>query len=474
MAFKTDNNLAYIDKKTWSELVRKLHNSNDLIVFNLLVIILAEYHSTNKLEIKISKQDLRERLGIKDNNLIERVFKATMVLRSTLIRYEDEIDLEAIPLVESCPIKKRDSSLLIKIDKRFEPFLKDLEIFIKMRQCIARCKPSAVLLYSFLKVKHDHKLNPIHWKVINDYCHLNYNDYSGFKQRFLEPTIKSIKDLTNIIITFKEFKHGKKVIGLTFNLIDSKDVISGDILNGLEQSVTESNQLAIDPPAKPDKKEPFGDEIREIFDYYVMVFNRPNSYKLDKQKANAIKARLNEGHSVEMLKMHIDEVRNTPWNMGDNPYNKRYYDLVQHVCNKTKWEARMPKFETLEGNKTGSPVINQALKKHNIANNMPEDTPIDHYLTPHTKTHPFLNRGLNEEEYCIVGQKWKNSEASWKGTTLTWNDWSVQAQKSGVNTTFKIPKEIKDVNALRDKYQYVWEKHDRFIVNKGENKHGLQ
>jgi uncharacterized phage protein (TIGR02220 family) len=461
MAFKTDNNLAYIDKKTWSELVRKLHNSNDLIVFNLLVIILAEYHSTNKLEIKISKQDLRERLGIKDNNLIERVFKATMVLRSTLIRYEDEIDLEAIPLVESCPIKKRDSSLLIKIDKRFEPFLKDLEIFIKMRQCIARCKPSAVLLYSFLKVKHDHKLNPIHWKVINDYCHLNYNDYSGFKQRFLEPTIKSIKDLTNIIITFKEFKHGKKVIGLTFNLIDSKDVISGDILNGLEQSVTESSQLTIDPPAKPAKKEPFEDEIREIFDYYLIVFNRSSSYEYSTKRKNLIRARLKEGHSVETCKKHIDLHSQSDWHMGRHEKNNTPYIEINHVFESRFFDPRSYKIEHLEGNKTSSPASIQALKKHNIANNMPEDTPIDHYLTEYTKTHPFLNRGLNEEEYSIVGQKWKKSEARWQNRTFTWCDWSIQAQKSGLSTTFKIPTDYKDINALRDKYQYAWEKHNQ-------------
>jgi uncharacterized phage protein (TIGR02220 family) len=459
----TNNNLAYIDKKAWSELVRKLHNSDDLIVFNLLVILLAEYHSTNKLDIKISKLDIRERLGIKGHDLINRIYKACAILKSAVIRFEDDEIVEPIALIESCPFKKKDFSLYIKIDKRFEPFLKDLEIFIKMRQSIARCKPSAVLLYSFLKVRYDHKYNPIDWRLINEYCHLNYNDYSGFKQRFLDPTIKSVKDLTEIDISYSEVKHGKKVIGLKFNLIDSVEPKKPDAAESLipEQSVTEINQLTIDPPAKPAKKEPFEDEIREIFDYYLMVFNRSGSYEYSTKRKNLIRARLKEGHSVETCKKHIDLHSQSDWHMGRHEKNNTPYIEINHVFESRFFDPRSYKIENLEGNKTSSPVSNQALKKHNIANNMPEDTPIDHYLTPHTKTHPFLNRGLNEEEYCIVGQKWKNSESSWKGTTLTWNDWSVQAQKSGVNTTFKIPIEIKDVNALRDKYQYAWEKHDQ-------------
>ena len=366
----TNNNLAYVDKKAWSELVRKLHNYDDLLVFNLLVILLAEYHSTSKLDIKINKQDLRDRLDIKDHNLINRIYKACAILKSAVIRFEDDEIVEPIALIESCPFKKKDFSLYIKIDKRFEPFLKELETFIKMRQSIARCKPSAVLLYSLLKMRYDHKYNPIDWRVVNEYCHLDYKNYPGFKQRFLDPTIKSIKDLTEIDISYSEVKHGKKVIGLKFNLIDSVEPKKPDITDLLPESEPELEPEPINhiPETRKTIKKPFEAEIKEVYDHYMTVFHRDNRYTLTADRQAVIRARLEEKYTVEELKKHIDLHKKSDFHNGVNDQKKFYIDLKEHIFNKTKFDTRQQNIEA------SKPKAKDVYVKPIYSDSIPENT----------------------------------------------------------------------------------------------------
>jgi hypothetical protein len=453
-----DNKKACIDTTCWGE-IKKIYdgdyNSLKLVVYVLSTINPISLDSKSLSDLTFNLSDIARVMNLTGDNRL-RIIKNTIVkIKKTIIEMEHNNLWEPVSLFDRVVIDNSKKTATITINKHFLPYLSDLKKYLSIRLQVIGLPHSYFIFYCKLKSINSKCVYHLSLNEILDYCNLSYRNSYDFRRHFLDKCIKKLETI-GINIKYVIKKHNAED-AFFFTIKELNQVDSEDT----EQSVTNSNQFTIDPPAKPAKKEPYEDEIREIFDYYLITFNRSGSYKLDKQKANAIRARLKEGNSVETCKKHIDEVRNTPWNMGENPSNKLYIDLITIVFNKTKWEARMPKIEALEGNKTGSPVINQALKKHNIANNMPEDTPIDHYLTENTKTHPFLNRGLNEEEYCIVGQKWKNSEASWKGRTLTWNDWSVQAQKSGVNTTFKIPKEIKDVNALRDKYQYAWEKHDQ-------------
>ena len=449
---------AYFDKDCWKALVDRLQTQN--FALHLLIEIVSKVNPEDencKLEnIKISLSELCNAIGLRGQNRLLPLKKAIKKIYATVIDFENENEWKALPFLNPYKSKLTGSEAVFTISEEFRPYLVDLEHFLKLKRNVLGLSNRALIFYATLKSIHKDTIYKIDFEDLKVRCNFNY-DYKNFKQCYLKPVLKELES-QNIIVTFKEIiGYRNKVMGLSFKIDDSgKESLIP------EQSVIESNQLTIDPPAKPAKKEPFEDEIREIFDYYVMVFNRAKSYKFDKDKANAIRARLKEGHSVGMVKMHIDEVRNTPWNMGDNPYNKRYYDLVQHVCNKTKWEARMPKFETLEANKTGSPITNTALIAHNKANNMPEDTPIDHYLTEFTKTHPFLNRGLNEEEYFIVAQKWKNYKLLC-GQNLTWWNFYLST-KNDINLSFNIPKDITQNSFYKEyvnKYQEVWQKIEK-------------
>jgi hypothetical protein len=454
-----DNKKACIDTTCWGE-IKKIYdgdyNSLKLVVYVLSTINPISLDSKSLSDLTFNLSDIARVMNLNGDNRL-RIIKNTIVkIKKTIIEMEHNDLWEPVSLFDRVVIDNSKKTATITINKHFLPYLSDLKKYLSIRLQVIGLPHSYFIFYCKLKSINSKCVYHLSLNEILDYCNLSYRNSYDFRRHFLDKCIKKLETI-GINIKYVVKKHNAED-AFFFTIKELNQVDSEDT----EQSVTECNQLTIDPPAKPAKKEPFEDEIREIFDYYVMVFNRSNSYKLDKQKANAIRARLKEGNNVEMLKMHIDEVRNTPWNMGDNPYNKRYYDLVEHVCNKTKWEARMPKFEALEANKTSSPASNQALKKHNIANNMPEDTPIDHYLTEFTKTHPFLNRGLTEEEYFIVGQKWKNYKLLC-GQNLTWWNFYLST-KNDINLSFNIPKDITQNSFYKEyvnKHQEVWQKIEK-------------
>jgi len=443
---------AYFDKDCWKALVDRLQTQN--FALHLLIEIVSKVNPEDencKLEnIKISLSELCNAIGLRGQNRLLPLKKAIKKIYATVIDFENENEWKALPFLNPYKSKLTGSEAVFTISEEFRPYLVDLEHFLKLKRNVLGLSNRALIFYATLKSIHKDTIYKIDFEDLKVRCNFNY-DYKNFKQCYLKPVLKELES-QNIIVTFKEIiGYRNKVMGLSFKIDDS-----GKESLVPEQSVIESNQLTIDPPAKPAKKEPFEDEIREIFDYYLMVFNRSSSYEYSTKRKNLIRARLKEGHGVETCKKHIDLHSQSDWHMGRHEKNNTPYIEINHVFESRFFDPRSYKIEHLEGNKTSSPASNQALKKHNIANNMPEDTPIDHYLTEYTKRHPFLNRGLNEEEFLIVGQKWKTVT-----TGRYWDTWCSEARKMNVETTFKIPENTADMNKFKDKWGYVLEKEKK-------------
>lgn len=69
----------------------------------------------------------------------------------------------------------------------------------------------------------------------------------------------------------------------------------------------------------------------EIFNYWKEVMKKNNSSILNAKRDKAIKARLEEGYTVEQIKLAILGCSMTPHNMGQNNNGKRYDDL-ELIC----------------------------------------------------------------------------------------------------------------------------------------------
>lgn len=68
-------------------------------------------------------------------------------------------------------------------------------------------------------------------------------------------------------------------------------------------------------------------QIDEIFTYWQKVMDHPTA-KLISSRSRAIAARLNEGYTVDEIKLAIDGCRSSSFHMGDNLHRTVYDDLT--------------------------------------------------------------------------------------------------------------------------------------------------
>ena len=72
------------------------------------------------------------------------------------------------------------------------------------------------------------------------------------------------------------------------------------------------------------------DDVMSVYRHWQEVMDLPQSRLTDKRR-RAVVARFKEGYSVRELKEAIDGCSVTPWNMGDNPRDRKYNDL-ELIC----------------------------------------------------------------------------------------------------------------------------------------------
>ena len=80
-------------------------------------------------------------------------------------------------------------------------------------------------------------------------------------------------------------------------------------------------------------------EQGQVFDYWVTAMCKGALAKPTKGRVTKIKARLNEGYSVEQIKQAIDGCSRSPFHMGENKDNKRYDDIELICRNGEKLES---------------------------------------------------------------------------------------------------------------------------------------
>lgn len=72
-------------------------------------------------------------------------------------------------------------------------------------------------------------------------------------------------------------------------------------------------------------------DVWTIFNYWKRATGRTEKVKLDSARQTKIKARLNEGRTVEDICKAIDYYAASPYHQGENPMRKRYDDITT-IC----------------------------------------------------------------------------------------------------------------------------------------------
>jgi len=95
-----------------------------------------------------------------------------------------------------------------------------------------------------------------------------------------------------------------------------------------------------DKNGKNGKKEQHICEV--VYDFYITTFQRdPSKYKLSANRRAKILSRYREFKSVELLKQAIINRSKSKFHLGDNPQNKKYIDLEDHIFRNFEYTEKL-------------------------------------------------------------------------------------------------------------------------------------
>jgi len=117
------------------------------------------------------------------------------------------------------------------------------------------------------------------------------------------------------------------------------------LLNHDQQINVELGANSTTPNLTKKSKKKWSKEIIEIFGHWQKVLNHPKS-KLDENRKLQIRKALESGYLVEDLKKAIEGVKNTPWNMRENPSGELYDDIPLIFRNSSQIERFIRNFDT--------------------------------------------------------------------------------------------------------------------------------
>ncbi len=110
------------------------------------------------------------------------------------------------------------------------------------------------------------------------------------------------------------------------------------------QSIVELGANSTPPPSTKKSKKNWSKEILEVFGHWQKVLNHPKS-KLDENRKLKIRKALESGYLVEELKKAIEGVKNTAWNMRENPSGELYDDIPLIFRNSSQIERFIRNFD---------------------------------------------------------------------------------------------------------------------------------
>lgn len=111
------------------------------------------------------------------------------------------------------------------------------------------------------------------------------------------------------------------------------------------QYIVELAPSSTSPKSTKKSKKNWSKEILEVFGHWQKVLNH-NMSKLDENRKLKIRKALEAGYLVEDLKKAIEGVKNTPWNMRENPSRELYDDITLIFRNSSQIERFIRNFDT--------------------------------------------------------------------------------------------------------------------------------
>lgn len=297
------------------------------------------YRQGNSLIVEFNAKDLAH--DINDNpNLTRQILSAADCIMHYSVELKEGHEKIVTRIFHYVTINEKTKDVKIEFSKPLEKHLINLkERYTKyyLNNIINLTNKNHIRFYEILKSYEFKGTFPLELDFLMSCLDLaeSYKSYPQFKQRFLIPAQKELMLKTDLNFKFKEIKSGRKVTGLQF-IIKPSENKEPDPEPVLEEKKTEDENKTQE--SRQDNQSP---AIQEVYEYYMTRFKKDNRYELNQKRKTCIKARLDEGYTVQELKARIDFIKKSDFHAQGG-----YTDLAEHVFNKTKFQRdfdRIPK-----------------------------------------------------------------------------------------------------------------------------------
>lgn len=219
----------------------------------LLYLVISQCRKTDKefYEYTISIREFAELIGVQETNIYQKAKAITGNLVSLVLECSlNEKDYDQYPVFAKCSYREGIGTISIQLNPAMTDFLlnirKDftqplLEDFVKMRS------PYSMAIWHLMQREMKSKKPGIADRVIFDLKLDELRKVTGteeklkqvgqFKDRVLDKAIREIKDNCGVIVKYQNLKHGRKVIGFRFTVIN--EFYLSDIPEDVKHRVTE-------------------------------------------------------------------------------------------------------------------------------------------------------------------------------------------------------------------------------------------
>ena len=201
-----------------------------------LVGMIDSKNQTQFYEYEMTTKEFAELLNIENTNHTY-LKKITKQLMEKVVEIEDEKKVTQVHWLSTCTYYKGTGKVKLEFHRELVPYLLQLkEQFTTyyLSNILQMKSKYSIRLYEILKAQQfkrhcEIELDKLRRMVSAE----NYERYSNFRQKVLEPAIKEINKQTDIIVQYDVKKVGNKVVAIRFDLV-SKSKLEQELYGGDE------------------------------------------------------------------------------------------------------------------------------------------------------------------------------------------------------------------------------------------------
>ncbi len=178
-------------------------------------------------EYRIDVKEFSEFLGI-DRNSVYREFHKIQksIVSRVLVFYEDDGPL-VVGWVSSAKYLKNEGAVLLTFDPKLKPYLLQLKgnfTSSKLDMLLSFKSQYTMRVYTLLKQYEALCVREIDLKLLREMLGIKdqYDLYSNFKNRILEPVKKELEQKSDIYFEYDEIKYGRSVGSIRFKIFTKK------------------------------------------------------------------------------------------------------------------------------------------------------------------------------------------------------------------------------------------------------------